>query len=103
MGFTPDQLPAIGRLSPRVVIAAGFNGYGGSYTTAAGQAAALMALGDETPEWVPEDVFSPRRFLTDQPLFMRSHESVWRIAAALCQQLRSVEAQISETLEYGQA
>jgi CRP-like cAMP-binding protein len=100
MGFTPDQLPAIGFLRPGVIVAAGFNGYGGSYTTAAGQAAAVMALTGHTPDWVPEDVFSPRRFLEGEPLFMRAHESLWRIAASLCRQLRAVEAQTAEGLAY---
>jgi len=98
MGFTPDQLPAIGFLAAGIIVAAGFNGYGGSYTTAAGQAAASMALSGETPEWVPADVFSPRRFIDGEPLFMRGQESLWRIAASLCHQLRTVEAQTAETL-----
>ncbi|MBV9894636.1 MAG: FAD-dependent oxidoreductase [Chloroflexi bacterium] len=98
MGFTPDQLPAIGFLTPRVIVAAGFNGYGGSYTTAAGQAAARMAVEGVAPEWVPEDVFSPRRFVSHEPLFMRDHDSLWRIAASLCTQLRNVEAQAAESV-----
>src|SRR5215471_21479707 len=68
MGFTPDQLPAIGFLRPGVIVAAGFNGYGGTYTTAAGQAAAIMSMTDQAPVWAPEDVFSPRRLLHDEPL-----------------------------------
>jgi hypothetical protein len=100
MGSTPDQLPAIGFLGSGVIVAAGFNGYGGSYTTAAGQAAAMMALTGATPDWVPEDVFSPRRFLDTEPLFLRAQESLWRIAASLCRQLRTVEAQAAEILAY---
>jgi CRP-like cAMP-binding protein len=96
MGFTPDQLPAIGFLRPGLIVAAGFNGYGGSYTTAAGHAAALMALTDTTPGWVPADVFSPNRFLDDEPPFMRNHESLWRIAASLCRQLRTVDEHAAE-------
>jgi hypothetical protein len=57
-----------------------------------------MALHGQTPEWVPADVFSPRRFLEGEPLFMRGQESLWRIAASLCRQLRTVEAQAAETL-----
>jgi len=49
MGFTPDQLPAIGVLRPGVIVAAGFNGYGGSYTTAAGEAAASLAADGTAP------------------------------------------------------
>jgi glycine/D-amino acid oxidase-like deaminating enzyme len=62
MGFTPDQLPAIGFLRENVVVVAGFNGYGGSYTTAAGEAAAVLALTGDTPSWLDADVFSPQRF-----------------------------------------
>ncbi len=98
MGFTPDQLPAIGFLRPGVVVAAGYNGYGGSYTTAAGQAAAHMAITGEVPQWVPEDVFSPRRLLSRTPLFMSEHDSLWRIAASLCRQLRTVNRELGDTL-----
>jgi glycine/D-amino acid oxidase-like deaminating enzyme/CRP-like cAMP-binding protein len=100
MGFTPDQLPAIGFYAPGVIVAAGFNGYGGTYTTAAGQAAAMMALSGDTPEWVPCDVFSPRRFLEPDPLFLRAHESLWRISAALCAQLRTIESHTAELQAY---
>ncbi len=61
MGFTPDQLPMIGLLRDNLVVAAGFNGYGGSYTTAAGEAAAALALTGEAPSWLDADVFSPTR------------------------------------------
>ncbi|MEX2284433.1 MAG: FAD-dependent oxidoreductase [Gemmatimonadota bacterium] len=98
MGFTPDQLPAIGMLRPGVVIAVGYNGYGGSYTTAAGLAAAELALNGGTLDWVPEDVFSPRRLNSEQPLFMTHKDSLRRIAVSLCQQLRVVNKQIAETI-----
>ena len=98
MAFTPDQLPAIGFLRPGVIVAAGYNGYGGSFTTAAGLAAARMALTSSTPEWVPEDVFSPRRLLKSEPLFMTARDSLWRIATSLCRQLKVVERQIAESL-----
>jgi glycine/D-amino acid oxidase-like deaminating enzyme len=62
MGFTPDQLPAIGVLRPGVVVAAGFNGYGGSYTTAAGEAAAALAVTGTAPPWLDAGVFAPTRF-----------------------------------------
>jgi glycine/D-amino acid oxidase-like deaminating enzyme/CRP-like cAMP-binding protein len=100
MGFTPDQLPAIGFLKPGVIVAAGFNGYGGSYTTAAGQAAARMALTGAAPDWVPEDVFSPLRLVDREPLFMRAQASLWRIAASLCRQLRGVENQTADSLAF---
>jgi hypothetical protein len=98
MAFTPDQLPAIGFLRPGVVVAAGYNGYGGSFTTAAGLAAARMALTSSTPDWVPEDVFSPRRLLDSVPLFMTAQDSLWRIATSLCRQLKVVDRQITESL-----
>lgn len=98
MAFTPDQLPAIGFLRPGVVVAAGYNGYGGSYTTAAGLAAAQMALTGRVPDWVPEDVFSPRRLTSAEPIFMTERDSLWRIAASLCHQLKAVNRQISEAL-----
>ena len=98
MGFTPDQLPALGLLRPGVVIVAGFNGYGGSYTTAAGLAAVEMVHNGAAPEWVPPDVFSPRRLLNGSPIFMSERESLWRIAQTLCDQLRRVDRQIEELL-----
>jgi len=63
MGFSPDQLPAIGMLGPGVVVAAGFSGYGGSYTTAAGEAAAALALTGGAPPWLDEEVFAPTRLV----------------------------------------
>jgi hypothetical protein len=98
MAFTPDQLPAIGFLRPGVVVAAGYNGYGGSYTTAAGLAAAEMALERRAPDWVPEDVFSPRRLTSREPIFMTERDGLWRIAASLCRQLQAVNRQLSEAL-----
>jgi glycine/D-amino acid oxidase-like deaminating enzyme len=98
MAFTPDALPVIGFLRPGVIVAAGYNGYGGSYTTVAGQAAAHMATTGSPPDWVPEDVFSPRRLLSDTPMFMSERQSLWRIASALCGQLKAVNRRISEAL-----
>jgi len=69
MAFTPDRAPAIGELRPGLFIAAGFNGYGGTYTQAAGLAVAELARTGKAPEWLPEDVFSPKRFLQKAPLF----------------------------------
>jgi glycine/D-amino acid oxidase-like deaminating enzyme len=98
MAFTPDELPAIGFLRPGVIVATACNGYGGSFTTAAGLAASRMALNSSVPEWVPEDVFSPQRLLVDTPIFMTKQDSLWRIATSLCRQLNVVNRQISETL-----
>jgi glycine/D-amino acid oxidase-like deaminating enzyme/CRP-like cAMP-binding protein len=98
MAFTPDQLPAIGPLRPGVIIAMGCNGYGGSYTTAVGLAAAAIALTGNLPAWVPEDVFAPRRLTVSEPIFMTQRDSLWRIAASLCAQLKAVNGRISEAL-----
>ena len=98
LAFTPDQLPAIGMLRPGVVIAVACNGYGGSYTTAAGLAAAEMALTGAVPDWVPEDVFTPRRLMSKEPVFMSRRDSVWRIAEALCRQLQAVNRRIADAL-----
>ena len=98
MAFTPDQLPAIGFLRPGVIIASACNGYGGSYTTATGLAAATMALTGKSPDWIPEDVFSPRRLLRRDPLFMTKQDSLWRIATSLCHQLKLVDREITESL-----
>ncbi len=98
MAFTPDQLPAIGVLRPGVIVAAGYKGYGGTYTTAAGLAAAQIALTGRTPEWLPEDVFSPRRLTSANAIFMLETDSLWRIMASLCRQLKAVDRQLSEAL-----
>jgi glycine/D-amino acid oxidase-like deaminating enzyme len=62
MGFTPDQMPAIGTARDGLIVAAGFSGYGGSFTTAAGEASAWIALTGQAPDWAPSSVFSPLRF-----------------------------------------
>jgi len=77
MAFTPDRLPAIGFLrrgaDPRsLVLAVGFNGYGGSYCVEAGYTAVEMIKRGEALAEVPEDVFSPHRFLVSEPLFSLS-------------------------------
>lgn len=98
IALTPDQVPAIGILRPGVIIAAGFNGYGGSYCCAAGEAAAFMANSGKAPDWFPEDIFSPKRLLDRQPVFANETESLWGFASALCIQLRAVDARIREVL-----
>ncbi len=98
MAFTPDQLPVIGILRPGIIIAAGYNGYGGSYTTAAGEAAAELARTGQSPTWLASDVFSPKRLTSVAPSFMREKDGLWRIASSLCRQLKLVDRQISEAL-----
>jgi glycine/D-amino acid oxidase-like deaminating enzyme len=85
MAFTPDRFPVLGFLDRpaadakndderlkslnRIVITAGFNGYGGTQALQAGFVAAKMALtGQQTPE-APREMVSPQRFLQKQPLF----------------------------------
>jgi len=101
MAFTPDGLPCIGFLRAGLVVAAGYNGYGGSYTTVAGHLAALMTSTDTVAEAVPEEIFSPRRLLKRDPLFLTEREGLWRVASSLCQQLRAVNRQISDVLVLG--
>ena len=69
MAFTNDRVPVIGFLrSKNIVIAAAFQGYGGSYCTEAGYVAAQMALTGKVHQEVPKELFSPERFLTKQEL-----------------------------------
>jgi glycine/D-amino acid oxidase-like deaminating enzyme len=96
MAFTPDGLPCIGFLRPGLVVAAGYNGYGGSYTTVAGHLAAEMAMTNTVPDLVPEEIFSPRRLLHDHPLFLTERKGLWRVAASLCERLRAVNQQVSD-------
>jgi glycine/D-amino acid oxidase-like deaminating enzyme len=98
MAFTPDGLPCIGFLRPGLVVAAGYNGYGGSYTTAAGHAAAEMAMTDEVPESLPEEIFSPLRLLREEPLFLTDRKGLWRVATSLCQQIQRVNRRLSDAL-----
>jgi glycine/D-amino acid oxidase-like deaminating enzyme/CRP-like cAMP-binding protein len=100
IALTPDQLPAMGFLKPGIIVAAGFNGYGGSYCVAAGQAAADMAISGVVPDWLPEDVFSPQRLVNDKPLFVAETSSLWCYAASLCVQLRAVNRQLLEAMQY---
>ena len=100
IALTPDQLPAIGFLKPGIIVAAGFNGYGGSYCVAAGQAAADMAISGTVPDWMPDDVFSPQRLLNDTPLFFAETSNLWCYAASLCVQLRALNRQLVEAREF---
>jgi glycine/D-amino acid oxidase-like deaminating enzyme len=75
MAFTPDRVPVIGFFRrrkddpPNIIVAAGFNGYGGSYCVEAGYTAVELARTGEPLPDVPEDVFSPDRFQSEAPLF----------------------------------
>jgi glycine/D-amino acid oxidase-like deaminating enzyme len=98
MAFTPDGLPCIGFYQPSVVVAAGYNGYGGTYATVAGFAAAQMALTGQAPDWVPPDIFSPIRLTRTEPLFLSDKNGLWRVAVSLCRQLSTVNKRISEAI-----
>jgi glycine/D-amino acid oxidase-like deaminating enzyme/CRP-like cAMP-binding protein len=100
IALTPDQLPAIGFLKPGIIVAAGFNGYGGSYCVAAGQAAADMAQSGAVPDWMPDEVFSPQRLLNDTPLFFAETSNLWCYAASLCVQLRALNRQLLEAWQF---
>jgi glycine/D-amino acid oxidase-like deaminating enzyme len=63
MAFTPDRLPAVGFLQDGLIVAAGFNGYGGSYCTEVGALVAEMAESKQTPTALPEDIFGPKRLI----------------------------------------
>jgi glycine/D-amino acid oxidase-like deaminating enzyme len=75
MAFTPDRVPVIGFLrrqgfaADSLIVAAGFNGYGGTYCVEAGRLSAIMATTGKTPSEIPEDMFSPHRFLMRRPLW----------------------------------
>lgn len=71
MAFTPDRVPVIGFMYyaeepedpvKNILIAASFQGYGGSYCVQAGYVVASMALSGKTHPDVPEEMFSPKRF-----------------------------------------
>ncbi|KAJ5795887.1 uncharacterized protein N7518_004427 [Penicillium psychrosexuale] len=61
MGYSPDGLPIVGRLSPEMTgregdgewIAAAFNGYGMANSLLSGEALALMILGEDVSDWLP--------------------------------------------------
>jgi glycine/D-amino acid oxidase-like deaminating enzyme len=61
MGFTADGLPLIGRHSPGLTLAAGFNGGGFSWAAITGQVVADLVFGGETGfDLTP---FDPARFV----------------------------------------
>jgi glycine/D-amino acid oxidase-like deaminating enzyme len=64
MAFTPDRLPLVGAWQRGLIVAVGFNGYGGTFTQAAAHAAVEIALTGSHPAWMPREMFCPRRFQT---------------------------------------
>ena len=66
MAVTPDRVPVIGFMNPHVVVAAAFQGYGGSFCIKAGSVAAKMALTGETDPVTPASLFGPERFLEEK-------------------------------------
>lgn len=75
MAFTGDRAPILsfyyrdGRIDNSLIFAVAFNGYGGSQSAISGKVAAEMALTGRTPEAIPDELFSMRRFLQKEPLF----------------------------------
>lgn len=74
IGMTPDSCPLVGKV-PRSVsgrqadgewVAAGFNGYGMAQCWSSGEAVARMALGEPTPEWLPEVLLIDEQRLSDE-------------------------------------
>jgi glycine/D-amino acid oxidase-like deaminating enzyme len=61
--YTDDLTPVVGFLEKNIIIAAAFQGFGGSFCTQAGYVAAQMALTGEVHPSAPEEIFSPKRFL----------------------------------------
>jgi hypothetical protein len=57
-----------------------------------------MVVSGSAPNWVPEDIFSPRRLLQSDPLFLSERDGLWRVADSLCQQLQIVNRRISDEL-----
>lgn len=78
MGFTADRAPILsflyrnGQVDRSVIFAVAFNGYGGSQSAISGKMAAQMAITGETPAELPDDLFSQKRFQTNEPLFRPS-------------------------------
>lgn len=62
MGFTPDRIPSIGVYAKNIFMAAGFNGYGGTYTIGAGKSLAKLILTGKSSSKVNLEMFDPLRF-----------------------------------------
>src|SRR5262249_1806333 len=95
MAFTPDRMPVVGFLRRRgaedhaIVIAAGVNGYGGSYCVQVGDLGVQMLKTGKTHEEGPKGVFSPPRLLQKAPLS--------RGAGSLSQAGHLVQAALEDT------
>jgi glycine/D-amino acid oxidase-like deaminating enzyme len=75
IGSTPDHLPLVGKLPSSVTgrgaegcewIAAGYNGYGMVQCWSSGEAIARMALGEPTPQWLPDVYLVTEERLKDE-------------------------------------
>lgn len=51
MGVTPDRMPSVGRISPRVIYAYGYSGNGIPVSHAVGQLVRDLVLGKDSPDW----------------------------------------------------
>jgi len=75
MAFTRDRLPVVGfhfengQLEKNIVYAVGMNGYGGSQCMEAGYQAAQMVKTGQVSADLPEDMYSMKRMLTNEPIF----------------------------------
>ncbi len=69
MAFTKDRLPLLGYLNSndkRILLAVGFNGYGGTWTLWSGRKIAKIAAGNETLDPFLESIFSASRMTTSK-------------------------------------
>jgi glycine/D-amino acid oxidase-like deaminating enzyme len=62
MGFTPDRFPVVGALDKNLWIAAGYNGYGGSWSLHAAYEISQMILTGHGTELYNDNFLSPTRF-----------------------------------------
>ncbi len=68
MGFTPDRFPLVGALDTNFWIAAGYNGYGGSWSLHAAYEIAQMIQNGKGSELYNENYLSPHRFFNGSAL-----------------------------------
>jgi|GEM_PF-821187 len=83
MAFTIDRMPVVSfhyerlpdgtlRIDTNYVVLSPCNGYGGSQAVEAGDVGGEMLRTGTLSSDLPDDVFSMKRFMVDQPLFLRS-------------------------------
>ena len=95
MAFTPDGLPCIGFLDRGLSLQLGkrvWRKLCNGCRSRGGRDGDLRRC----PEWLPEEIFSPRKLFSDQPLFLTEREGLWRVAVSLCRQVQSVNRRLSD-------